>query len=527
MKRLILLLTVCYSLHHASAQKPYWQQQVNYEINVSLNDAKHSLSGFEKMEYINRSPDTLYYVWIHLWPNAYKNGRTAFSRQLKKIKDRSDKLEKLKEPGYIDSLHFMVNDVAAQVEPHSEYIDIVRLLLPQPLAPGSKAIITTPFTVKIPTYVSRLGYTNDTYMITQWYPKPAVYDRLGWHPIPYLDQGEFYSEYGNFDVSITLPSGYVVGATGLLHNTAELERYKLTGSQNKQADDAGKPHTLYTSDAKGMKTLRYTAENVHDFGWFADKNFIISYDTLQLPDQKTIDVFSFRQPDGNPQWSQSVDFIKDAVRHYSTWIGTYPYPSVNAVEGPKNGSSGGMEYPMITLITSPEADKERLDAVITHEVGHNWFYSILGSNERDHAWMDEGINSYYQFRYEAVKYRANSIFGNVIPDDVRKKDPDDFLSMVYNALGTLQSKWAVDTPSPDFTSGEDYGLTVYVKAAIWMYLMEKTIGKDKLDKGMQAYFNEWKFRHPYPSDMQQSLENATGTGLQTIFNLLNLKAAFK
>jgi aminopeptidase N len=186
-----------------------------------------------------------------------------------------------------------------------------------------------------------------------------------------------------------------------------------------------------------------------------------------------------------------------------------------------------MEYPMITLITSPDADTEKLDAVITHEVGHNWFYGILGSNERDHAWMDEGINSYYQFRYEAMKYRSNSIFGSAIPEEVRRKDMDEFLSTVYNVFGRMQPKAAVDMPSTEFTSGEDYGLTVYVKAAIWMYIMERTIGKDKLDRGMKAYFNDWKFKHPYPQDLKASLEKETGMGLSSIFNLLTEKGVFK
>ncbi|MDO6432042.1 M1 family metallopeptidase [Flavitalea sp. BT771] len=505
------------------AAEKYWQQEVHYDIKVTLDDAAHSLKGFETMVYSNHSPDTLRFIYVHCWPNAYKDNTTALYRQLSQIEERKTKLKKIRDNGYIDQLAFTVDGKNAPAEADVQNADILKLTLPAALAPGKEITIATPFFVKIPSYFSRLGHDGKSYMITQWFPKPAVYDNKGWHAMPYLDQGEFYSEFGSFDVHITLPSSYVVGATGQLLTLAESKAYKQTGSANHNNPFAP---IRYSPPATISKTLDYHADNVHDFAWFADQNFIIQYDTLQLASGKIIDVFSWYRPGGNKQWMNSISFIKDAVLHYSKWIGEYAYPMVSAVEGPGNTSSGGMEYPMITLITSPKAGKEELDGVIAHEVGHNWFYGMLGSNEREHPWMDEGINTYYEFLYEAEKYKYNGILGNIIPDRIKKLPTDDFLSAVYNVINQLKTTEPVETPAAAFPSEFEYGLVVYAKTAVWMHLLETDIGKAKLEKGMQAYFSAWKFRHPYPEDLQASLEQSTGSNLDHAFNMLHNTGSF-
>ncbi len=178
---------------------------------------------------------------------------------------------------------------------------------------------------------------------------------------------------------------------------------------------------------------------------------------------------------------------------------------------------------MITLITSPRAGAAELDGVIAHEVGHNWFYAALGSNEREHPWMDEGINSYYEFRYEAEKYRDNGALGSLIPKDLKKMSEDDFLSAIYNTLNQIKVNRAIETPANAFNSGFEYGMVEYSKAAVWMYVMENALGKDSLEKGMKAYYSDWKFKHPYPKDMETSIEAATQTDLTKLFELLNQK----
>ena len=296
--------------------------------------------------------------------------------------------------------------------------------------------------------------------------------------------------------------------------------YTAAGSYS-TANPKNKNPRLYEPSSQKTKTLNYYADSVPDFAWFADKNLVIQYDTIRLASGKIIDAYTYYHTSKNTPWTSSINFVKDAVHHYSNWIGEYAYPVVQAIEGPKNNSSGGMEYPMVTLITSPDAKPETLDAVITHEVGHNWFMSMLGTNERDHAWMDEGLNSYFQFRYEAEKYRINSIFGDKIPSDVKKLDEANFQATVYNAMAGIPAKTAIETPSSAFTDGQDYAITAYIKTAEWMYLLEQNIGLEKVDLAFQNYFKLWKFKHPQPSDMKAAFEQSFDGNLKGFFELLN------
>jgi aminopeptidase N len=241
---------------------------------------------------------------------------------------------------------------------------------------------------------------------------------------------------------------------------------------------------------------------------------------VQLISGKVVDAFSYYHDKEKTTWNNSIDYIKDATHRYSKWIGEYEYPVVQAVEGPKNNSSGGMEYPMITLITSPDAKVESLDGVIAHEVGHNWFMSMLGSNERAHTWMDEGLNTYYQFRYEAEKYRSNSIFGDAIPEEVKKEPADKFMSIIYNVINeNVPMQSAMDMSAEKFSSSDEYGVVSYVKTALWMYILESAVGRDKVDSAFQNYFTHWKDKHPQPEDLKASFEETIGANLDKFFDL--------
>ncbi|RYY56580.1 MAG: M1 family peptidase [Chitinophagaceae bacterium] len=522
MKRLPFILLTLLTSNLVFSQ--YWQQQADYTVNVTLNDKAHTLKGDIRIEYTNNSPDKLDFIWFHLWPNAYKDNKTAFAKQILRDKDGKSRLKAIRDKGYIEDLEFTVDGGKANTEADPENIDVIKVILPKSLASGQKIVIKTPFTVHIPTYSSRSGHLDQSYIICQWYPKPAVYDRKGWHQFPYLDQGEFYSEFGSFAVNITVPAAYVVGATGELQNADELAAYKSIGTNN---NDSTKVIRHYTANGNApTKTLAYKAANVHDFAWFADKDFVIRYDTARLSENTTIDVFTYGYETGTESWKRSVSFVEDAVRHYSSWLGEYPWPVAQAVEGPKNVMSGGMEYPMITLITSPGADDAKMDAVITHEVGHNWFYGILASNERQHAWMDEGLNSYFQFRYEAEKYRANSIFGDAIPAELKTAPIDQFMNSIYGAMLQLPMEEAIETPSPDFTSKDGYALVEYIKTAAWVYILENVLGKETVDQAFKSYYAEWKFKHPYPEDFKKHLEKAAGQNIDQLWALLNKKGKF-
>lgn len=513
MRKFVLLLLII-QCQLTTAFSQYWQQQVNYNIDVSLNDKEHTLTGFEKIEYSNNSPDTLRFIWFHLWPNAYKNDKTAFSDQLLENGNTKFYFSGKDDKGYINKLDFKVNNTTAQTEDHPQHIDIVKLILPVPLAPGQKIIITTPFNVKLPYNYSRGGHEGQSYQATQWYPKPAVYDKNGWHPMPYLDQGEFYSEFGNFEVNITVPKNYVVAATGELQNADEKQWLKSRASytwepvNQKIKTTGGQVKTtvqLYPESEKEIKILTYKQNNVHDFAWFADKRFIVDHDSCKLSSGKTVDIFSYYTPAQKETWKSSVVNAKEAIQHYSSLVGEYPYNVVSVVQGPAS-FGGGMEYPTIAIL-SPVEDSHSLDYIIAHEVGHNWFYGILSSNERKYPWMDEGVNSYYESKYR------------------NKKDQRFTQRTEQNFLETFiveKKDQPIATASEDFTE-TNYGLIAYYKASQWMTYLEKKLGTDVFNKAMQEYYRLWQFKHPQPEDLKKVLEDVSGQNLDSAFAILQQK----
>ena len=525
MKKLLLFTVTLCLLSIANCQLNYWQQQVNYTIDVSLDDKEHTLDGFERIEYFNNSPDTLRFIWFHVWPNAYKNDKTAFSDQSLENGSTKFYFSGNDERGYINRLEFKVNNQTAGVEDHPQHIDIIKLVLPSPLPPGEKVSITTPFHIKLPFNFSRGGHSGESYQATQWYPKPAVYDRNGWHPIPYLDQGEFYSEFGSFDVSITLPKNYVVAATGDLQNEDE-KKWLLTRSSFSWEPQKEKIKTkygqtqiktqLFPISSTELKTLRFIQNNVHDFAWFADKRFIIKHDTCKLASGRIIDAYAYYISAENTSWQNSIQTLKDAIRTRSEWIGEYPYNVVSAVEGPQ-GFGGGMEYPTITAI-SPDLSSKMLDFTISHEVSHNWFYGILGTNERQYPWMDEGINTFYDNRYSKWKFgdAGELTFGS---QSFSIQDIERFL---FETKAVIKKDQPINTEAGRFAS-INYDLIAYYKTGAWLELIEKKIGKAAFDKAMQEYYQQWKFKHPQPEDFKKIFESVSGQDLTAEFALLNQK----
>lgn len=557
MKKLYLLLFIAVVRLQAIGQLAYWQQEVHYTIDVSLNDTEHSLEGFLKLRYVNHSPDTLRFIWFHLWPNAFKNDKTAFTEQTLENGKTDFYFSSREKRGYINRLDFRVANNTLKTEDHPQYIDVIKVYLPAPLPPGRETEITTPFHVQLPANFSRGGHTGHSYQVTQWYPKPAVYDRWGWHPMPYLDQGEFFSEFGSFDVRITVPDKYVVAATGELQNeeeknwlkeragfipprpapkstkpvahkkpaahkppvkksTRKPSRYPSKSKKPPPAQLAEQPHTI-NHQQQTYKTLQFKQNNIHDFAWFADSNFVVKQDTIQLSSGRVVQAMSFYRSAKSKGWQNSVQFIKDAVHFRSNAIGEYPYNVVSVVEA-RMGIDGGMEYPTITSI-SPGMDEKDLDMTIEHEVGHNWFYGILASNERDHPWMDEGVNTYYDNRYKAIKYPG--------PDYSKwlsKRLPGNLDALAIDGFAKIKKDQPASLPSAEFTY-TNYGVMVYMKTGILVKHLENAIGIQRFDSCMQAYYRQWQFRHVYPANFQQSFTVGDGKAVQSFFDSLQHKGA--
>jgi hypothetical protein len=535
MRPLLLLCALLYgTLGAAQPTTPYFQQEVNYTIRVSLDDDQHRLLGDIAMAYTNNSPDVLHEIWMHVWPNAYSDRNTALAQQLYRDGNLLLFYAFDRVRGGIDSLDFKVNGLPAQWAFDANHVDIVSVKLNEPLQPGMSMTISTPFRVKLPSgQLSRLGHIGQSYQITQWYPKPAVYDRDGWHAMPYLNQGEFYSEFGSFDVEINLPAEYVVGATGdLVDGEAELRfldslaalpinfKRKVVDPVD-TGDQSGLTHPPVQGEKK-RKTLRYRQENVHDFAWFADKTWHVRKGEVTLESGHKVTTWAMFTPRNAPYWERGLEYIGDGILHYSKHIGEYPYNQVTAVDGTIS-AGGGMEYPNVTVIGNVNSDLS-LETVIVHEVGHNWYYGMLGSNERVNAWLDEGFNSYHETRYFIEKYGDSLRLGDgILPANFAERiEMRQFPYPVGDEIMALLSA-RMHQPQPlqchsnDYTS-LNYGAVVYKKTAVALRHLEHYLGTARFDLAMKNYFKTWGFKHPNPVDVQASFEATTGEDLSWFFN---------
>ena len=489
----------------------YFQQEVNYKIEVRLNDTDHALHATEDIEYINNSPDELEFIYFHLWPNAYKNNETALGKQKFESSGKRKHLNHPEQQGWIDSLDFKVNGEKVRWEFDAEHIDICKVYLPEKLKKGESVKISTPFYVRLPkANMSRLGHYKQTYQISQWYPKPAVYDHKGWHQMPYLNMGEFYSEFGSFDVSITVPENYYVAATGNLQNEDEMKKILKVAEETARMKEFDlENHDIPPSSVKS-KTLQFKEDNIHDFAWFADKRFHILKGEVTLPHSgRKVNTWAYFPNRKADLWKDAIEYINDALYYYSLWYGDYPYDHCTAVGAPL-AAGGGMEYPTITVISSSPTPMA-LEMVIMHEVGHNWFYGILATNEREYPWMDEGMNTFSEMRYFNKKYPDNKLYNMLFKEG--KEKPAGILGIKqypYDALHYIDylvnARRNIDQPimtsSTELSRGNYAGIA-YSKAGIVYYYLLDYLGEEKMNTIMQDYYETWKFKHPYPEDFEK------------------------
>ncbi|MBN2668657.1 MAG: M1 family metallopeptidase [Bacteroidales bacterium] len=488
-------------------QSPYFQQRVHFFIEVELKG--HMLYASETIIYTNKSGLNLDTIYFHLWPNAYRSINTAYgqeqilSKNIDYVKYQSDY------SGWIDSLNFTVDNEAVEFLEYQNNSDIAYIKLNHTLKSGDSIEIKTPFKVKVPLLSSRLGYIENLFHISQWFPKPAVFDKEGWHMMPYLNQGEFYSEFGNFDVKITVPNNYTIASSGELvkqwHN-------------------------------KTTKTEEYTLEDAHDFAWFASPEYSVKTDSVQLPYSENwvkIQIYTYNVDES---WNNAIQYAKDAIYFYSLWVGDYPYSICKVVQGDIQ-AGGGMEYPTITVIGDDGVGESTitLETVIMHEIGHNWFYGALGSNERDYPWMDEGLNSAFETRYIETKYPYSTenidIPIKLFQYPIYKRD-----FIAYQALATRHLD-QISNLNSEVYNGLNYGAIVYKKnAAIFNYI-RASLGDAIFDSVIKQYYLDWKFKHPQPKDFTnyfkafpeayKSLEEILYTNKQVDYSIKKAKQISK
>jgi hypothetical protein len=490
MLKSLLTIGFCWvMLNNTHAQKAYFQQKVNTNIQATLDDKQHQLRGYITMDYTNNAPEELSFIYLHLWMNAFNDKKSAYAKQALKHNNTRFYFAAPKEMGGYRNLSFTVNDKKCGVEIEKDNPDIFKILLESPLKTGETIRISTPFTLQIPYAFSRGGHINQQYLMTQWFPKPAVYDREGWHIMPYLDQGEFYAEFGDYDVELTLPTEYVIGATG------QLQSLKVTSDST--------------------KALHFKAENVHDFAWFADKDFLVSKSEVTLKSGKKVEINTYYKEKHKNLWSKATDYMARALTFYSEHLGEYPHPQASAVMTDA-GFAGGMEYPMITAL-SGTYDAKTLDITIAHEVGHNWFQGILATNERDHAWMDEGMNTFYEHRYEKQFYQNDTEGGDGIFRWFLRGSGYTLPLVLMANQGQKRLDQAA-TMTSDALTPLNYYLGVYEKPAFALNALQNRIGQPTTDSLIQDYFKAWQFKHPLPIDFQNHLKKYTDEDNIKAFN---------
>ncbi len=482
----------------------YWQNRADYTLAATLDTATHTLKGQLVLKYTNNSPDTLRFIWLQTEQNAFKNNSlnsfifpqdSRFGARGFEGGDVFEKLEQLTGPSGSPKrtkLNTRNNETVTRVD------------LAEPLAPGKTATLDMAWHFLIPEHgADRMGRDGSLYELAQWYPRVNVYDDVrGWNTEPYLGQGEFYLDYGNYELSVTVPAGYIVAATGALTNASEvlpaaqvarLARAAKSDSVIRIITEAELNSGVARPKKTGMLTWKFSAKNVRDAVFAASPDY--QWDASSYKGSLAM---AYYRPTAAVNWHDAADQSRMSIQEYSERWYPYPWPHISAVEGPISG----MEYPMIAMENKSE-DKYDLYNVVTHEIGHMWFPMIVGSNERMYMWQDEGFNTFINLFSEARRYPEKG-------DQMARAANDRSQVEAYMVRG-------IDKPvnmGPDRIDPRMLGLSAYVKPGVGLQLLrEEILGHEAFDDAFRTYINRWAFKHPTPSDFFRTMEDVAGRRL--------------
>jgi hypothetical protein len=498
MKKSLFLSLALFGFVNVFAQSGYWQQHVDYKMDVSMDTKNYRYKGKQELVYTNNSPDTLRRVFYHLYPNAFQPG-SEMDMRLRNIKDpdgrmvtkvkgadgkdvKESRIKNLK-PNEIGMLKISNFKQDGQPATAKEVETILEVTLAKPLLPGAKTTLTLDFDGQVPVQIRRSGRNNAEGVelsMSQWYPKLAEYDFEGWHADPYIAR-EFHGVWGNFDVKITIDKNYILGGSGYLQNKNEIGH----GYQDSGVNvDNSKKKTL---------TWHFVAPNVHDFTWAADKNYL--HDTAQVPGGATLHFLYKNNPKIIDNWKKLQPLTVKLMEFYNSIVGKYPYDQYSVIQG----GDGGMEYAMCTLILG-EGSFEGLVGVTAHEMGHSWFQHVLASNESKHGWMDEGFTSFIE---DLAMNELSS-----------QKQDNPFAGYGgYYSMATSGKEQPQSTHADRFDENRVYSITSYSKGELFLSQLIYIIGRDNLMKAVKKFYNDFKFKHPTPNDIKRCAEKVSGANL--------------
>ena len=490
MLRLFLLLAFV----QLSFSQNYWQQHVEYFMDINVDVSDFTFSGKQKLIYTNNSPDTINKVYYHLFFNAFRPGSQMDVRS-RTIKDPDSRVGNRifeltpKDYGSLDVISLEQNGKEIVFE-QKETILLARL--EKPLLPGKKTELSMVFKGQVPLQIRRSGKMNKEGVhltMTQWFPKLSEYDFEGWHPNPYIAR-EFHGVWGDYTVNITIDKNYVIGGTGYLKNANEIGH----GYSDKNKEK--KEETL---------TWEFYAPNVHDFAWAADPDYI--HDIQQS--DSGVDLHFFYKPDaGEENWKKLQEDTLGLLEYFEENIGPYPWKQYSVIQG----GDGGMEYAMCTMITGKRSYPS-LFGVTAHELAHSWFQHILANNEAKHPWMDEGFTEYITSLAEKNVSRKTSLFPH-------KSSYDSYYMInkiqLQNPSLTIEQPLTIHSDRYDYNF--TYGASSYSKGAVFLSQLGYIIGKENLSKTIKRYYNEYKFKHPTPNDFKRVAEKVSDLELEWYLN---------
>ena len=490
MLRLFLLLAFV----QLSFSQNYWQQHVEYFMDINMDVSDFTFSGKQKLIYTNNSPDTINKVYYHLFFNAFRPGSQMDIRS-RTIKDPDSRVGNRifelnpKDYGSLDIVSLEQNGKEIVFE-QKETILLVRL--EKPLLPGKKTELSMVFEGQVPLQIRRSGKMNKEGVhltMTQWFPKLAEYDFEGWHPNPYIAR-EFHGVWGDYTVNITIDKSYVIGGTGYLKNANEIGH----GYSDKNKEK--KEETL---------TWEFYAPNVHDFAWAADPDYV--HDIQQS--ESGVNLHFFYKPDaGEENWKKLQEDTLGLLDYFEENIGPYPWKQYSVIQG----GDGGMEYAMCTMITGKRSYPS-LFGVTAHELAHSWFQHILANNEAKHPWMDEGFTEYITSLAEKSVFGKPSLFPH-------KSSYDSYYMInkiqLQNPALTIEQPLTIHSDRYDYNF--TYGASSYSKGAVFLSQLGYIIGKENLSKTIKRYYNEFKFKHPTPNDFKRVAEIVSDLELEWYLN---------
>jgi hypothetical protein len=490
MLRLFLLLAFV----QLSFSQNYWQQHVEYFMDINMDVSDFTFSGKQKLIYTNNSPDTINKVYYHLFFNAFRPGSQMDVRS-RTIKDPDSRVGNRifelnpKDYGSLDVISLEQNGKEVVFE-QKETILLARL--EKPLLPGKKTELSMVFKGQVPLQIRRSGKMNKEGVhltMTQWFPKLSEYDFEGWHPNPYIAR-EFHGVWGDYTVNITIDKNYVIGGTGYLKNANEIGH----GYSNKNKEK--KEETL---------TWEFYAPNVHDFAWAADPDYI--HDIQQS--NSGVDLHFFYKPDVEKEnWKKLQEDTLGLLEYFEKNIGPYPWKQYSVIQG----GDGGMEYAMCTMITGKRSYPS-LFGVTAHELAHSWFQHILANNEAKHPWMDEGFTEYITSLAEKSVSGKTSLFPH-------KSSYDSYYMInkiqLQNPALTIEQPLTIHSDRYDYNF--TYGASSYSKGAVFLSQLGYIIGKENLSKTIKRYYNEFKFKHPTPNDFKRVAEKVSDLELEWYLN---------